>query len=552
MLAALRASTLGPLALAAGLCAGPATEREPVTSAAPETAVSDTAALDVLGYRISLELGTGSSFRAVAEITARVTTAGGRARFDLVGLVVDSTTVDGARAEYRREKGDLFVGLGRRAAVGDTIVVTVHYGGAPDDGLIIKRNIYDRPTVFADNWPNRARHWFPGIDHPSDKATVEFRVRVPARWSVVAVGRLVSESELPDGRRLWVWATDRPIPVYTMVLGAGELVERELGMVGCDDDAASCVRITQWTFAEDEETAARLFQRAPAIVAFFDSLLGPFPYEKLALVQSSTRFGGMENSSAIFLPERLNRRRSADGLLAHEIAHQWFGDAVTAREWPHVWLSEGFASYFENVFFELVDGDSVGAARRQGDEAHYLESGSVERPLIDEEPENLFEVLNANTYQKGAWVLHMLRQAVGDEAFFEGVRRYYRAHLHGTALSADLRQAMEEVSGQELGWFFDQWLERPGYPEVEVTAAWDGTARALRIRIAQIQQWPPFRFPLELEVEGEGYSLRRTVWVAERESRLEWQLPGAPVRIVADPENAVLGTTKVRRADERS
>ncbi|MGD2215450.1 MAG: M1 family aminopeptidase [Gemmatimonadales bacterium] len=540
-----RANSFGGFLLAACLSAAPAPD------ALAQSPVRDGSGrpVDALIYRIAVDVGPdAAAYRASAEITFRITIDGTeRVGFDFVGLTVDSVTADGAPAGHELTGERLLVELGRSAEAGDTVVVRVVYGGAPEDGLVFRNNRYGRPTVFADNWPNRARYWFPGVDHPSDKATVEFRVRAPREWRVVAVGELREVIDTEDGTKLWVWATDRPIPVYTMVLGAGELVERELGTSGCDVETSPCVSIAQWTYAEDEEQLLQLFRRAPEIVAFFDSLIGPFPYEKLALVQSSTRFGGMENSSAIFLTERVGRLDSADGLLAHEIAHQWFGDAITEREWPHVWLSEGFATYFTSVFFELVDGADVGAASRARSEGSYLRSDAVARPLIDAEPENLFRVLSANSYQKGAWVLHMLRSTLGDEAFFAGIRLYYADHRHGTALTADLQKSMEEASGEDLGWFFEQWLYRPGYPEVEVAHVWDPGEKVLRIHVRQIQYWGAFRIPLDLQAEGDGYSLRRTLEVQERESSFEWELPSAPQRVEADPENEILGPVHVVR-----
>jgi aminopeptidase N len=540
-----RANCVGVFVLAACLRAAPAVDTPAERPASGEPGRP----LDVLGYRIAVDVGPErQAYRASAEITFRLTVdRTERVGFDLVGLTVDSVTVDGARAHHELTAERLLVELGRTAAAGDTVVVQVFYGGAPEDGLVFSSNAHGRPTVFADNWPNRARYWFPGIDHPSDKATVEFRVRAPQEWRVVAVGELREVVDAEEGTRLWVWATDRPIPVYTMVLGAGELAERELGTSGCDVEASPCVRVTQWTYPEDEEHVLGLFRRAPKMVAFFDSLVGPFPYEKLALVQSSTRFGGMENSSAIFLTERVGRMTSADGLLAHEIAHQWFGDAVTEHEWPHIWLSEGFATYFTSVFFEMVDGDDAGVASRARSEESYLESDAVARPVIDAEPEDLFRVLSANSYQKGAWVLHMLRVSVGDEAFFAGIRRYYSDHLHGTALSADFQKIMEETSGKELDWFFEQWLYRPGYPQVEVEHSWDARESKLRVQVRQGQEWGSFRFPLDLKAEGEGYSLRRTFEVRDRESSFDWELPGAPQRVEADPGNKILGPVEVVR-----
>lgn len=505
--------------------------------------------IDVLGYRIDLRLEPEArSLSASAEITLRVVDADvATLPLDLVDMIVDSVKVDGAAAPFSRHETGLEVRPGRAASPGDTLVVEIFYHGSPSDGLYFQPDAYGRPTIFADNWPDRARHWFPAVDHPRDKAAVEFRVRAPEEWKVIGVGRLVSESGVGDGERVTIWATERPLPVYTMVVGAAVLAVRELGALGCTADAGRCVPIAQWVFPEDEERALRLFRRAPEMVAFYDSLIGPFPYEKLALVQSSTRFGGMENSSAIFFAEGVVRHSASDVIVAHEVAHQWFGDAVTEADWAHLWLSEGFATYFASVFYELADGATAADELRAVSEQRYLASGEVARPIIEPLPADLFRLLNSNHYQKGAWVLHMLRRVVGDEAFFAGIRRYYATHAHGTALSADLRRAMEEESGIELGWFFEQWLERPGYPQVEARTKWDGEAGVLSLELVQTQPWPPFRFPLDIEANGEGYRLHKTVWVERGEERVAWQLPGEPLGVVVDPSNRLLGTTKLVR-----
>ncbi len=405
-------------------------------------------------------------------------------------------------------------------------------------------------TVFADNWPDRARQWFPSIDHPSDKATVEFRVRAPAQWSVVGVGRQLSEELLDSGRKLTVWATDRPIPVYTMVFGAAELVVGNAGALGCEGPGRRCVPITWWMYPEDAPRGEELFGGAEAVTAFYDSLIGPFPYEKLALVQSSTRYGGMENSSAIFLYEQVSQAESVDGLLAHEIAHQWFGDAVTEREWSHLWLSEGFATYFSTVFFEFAQGSGAARGMRQRNKQGYMASPqAVASPVIGEQPDNLRDLLNANNYQKGAWVLHMLRRMVGDEKFFAGVRRYYAEYRHGTALTEDFQRIMEEESGEELGWFFEQWLYQPGYPQVEMRYTWDPSTRFMTMTLEQVQPGPIFKFPLQFEVffEDQNIMARHTVTMEARERVSHVALPYEPSRIVFDPRNDLLAAVVIVR-----
>jgi aminopeptidase N len=305
--------------------------------------------------------------------------------------------------------------------------------------------------------------------------------------------------------------------------------------------------VIQWVFPEDTANAGRLFARSPRMLAIFDSVIGAFPYEKLALVQSSTRFGGMENSSAIFFPERPLADGTARELtVAHEIAHQWFGDAVTERDWPELWLSEGFATYFASVFYEIADGDS--AARRVLDEAEVRYMSSAQdaiRPVIDSTIVNLFDLLNRNNYEKGAWVLRMLRARIGDRAFFGGIRAYYAAYRDSTASTDDFRRVMEKAAGQDLGAFFDQWLRRPGYPKVTVAARWNDAAGVLQLDVRQVQRWDPFTFPLEVEAVVDGRAQRRTLDVSARTERFAWPLPGAPRRLRADPRNLVLGPVEV-------
>jgi aminopeptidase N len=291
-------------------------------------------------------------------------------------------------------------------------------------------------VAFADNWPERARYWIPTLDHPRDKALVDFCLTAPRGWRLVAPGR---------AEPLRCYGERHAIPTYTMVLGAGEFTVSNHRPLIHDRDT---IPIQIWAYPEDSGFADSVpFRRATEIVETMERLVGPFPYEKLAHVESSTRYGGMENSSAIFYAEkRYVDRTMREGVVRHETAHQWFGDAVTAREWPHLWLSEGFASYFDAVIGAALDGDSVltGAMRRSAES--YFVSAVVDRPVVDTAEHDPMKLLNANSYQKGAWVLHMLRGLVGDSTFFRGIREYYRVYRDSTAVSEEFQQVMEQVA----------------------------------------------------------------------------------------------------------
>jgi aminopeptidase N len=435
----------------------------------------------------------------------------------------------------------------------DSYEVEVVYGGAVTDGLIARADSAGRWTYFGDNWPNRARHWIPSIDHPSDKATVTWRVRAPMRETVVANGKLMSRTAIGGGRTETVWRETQPIPVYTMVIAAAPLVRYDLGDTDCGMAALQrCVEQAVYTAPEQSNFMPGPFQRAPGIIEFFSHIIGPFPYEKLAHLQSSTRFGGMENTTAIFYADEPFRNHTmGDGVIAHETAHQWFGDAVTEREWAHLWLSEGFATYMAALWTRASRGDSAFKAEMAGIRTTVLEdSVSVTtRPVIDTAQTNYLALLDRNSYQKGGFVLQMLRAQVGEGAFFDGLRDYYKAHRNGTALTSDLRAAMEHTSHQKLDWFFDQWLRRPGYPVVTAYWAYDPAKHDVTIDVLQSAKYGTFRFPLTVAVvDSSGAEHRASLEmpaVADLGQRIHVPVSAAPDQIILDPDVELLAVLKV-------
>jgi aminopeptidase N len=296
-------------------------------------------------------------------------------------------------------------------------------------------------------------------------------------------------------------------------------------------------------FPQTVREAMSSFRRAVQMVEYYSGLVAPYPYRKLAHVQSSTRFGGMENATAIFYDEQsLAKGRDMEATVAHETAHQWFGNAVTPADWRDLWLSEGFATYFGTLFFEHADGIERLRERMEADRARVARAEAIGRAIVDTSQDDLFERLNANTYQKGAWVLHMLRGLVGDTAFFDGIRRYYRRYEHGTATTEDFERVMAEASGRDLGWFFDQWVRSPGLPRFRVTSRYDAARGAAEIVIEQTQRvsWPTFRTPLTIELRSGGSAARRTVEVDDRRETVRIPVATAPDVIRIDPDGWVL------------
>jgi aminopeptidase N len=518
--------------------------------------------IDVLHYEIELSLPNGAgAIAGWVEIEIQATAPVDHVVLDFTGLHIDGVAVDGAPAQgWVHDEGLLSVPV-PEAAAGETRTLEISYGGVPDDGLILGQTVHGAPSAFVDNWPNRTRFWLPSVDHPSDKATARITVHAPAAWSVIANGREASPSAPtpvdvrgPEvgPRRTWVYETDVDHPSYTLVVGGAEMVVDTLGFGACGKAPASpradgCVAVSTWLFPESAQRGGVSFRRAVEMVDFFSNLVGPFPYEKLAHVQSATRFGGMENSSAIFYSQQgIASGRDMEGTVSHETAHQWFGDSVTEEDWNHLWLSEGFATYFGALFFEHTDGPEALRTRMAEAKARYLASVDTARPVVDDRPD-LFGMLNRNSYQKGGLVLHMLRRELGDEPFFDAVREYYRIYRNATADTDDFRRVVEDVSGREMGIFFRQWLHAPGYPVLAVETETEADGLRIHIRQTQAAPSPHFHIPIDVAVTWEGGEFRETV--RSTGEMVTIRVPDAPAdaRVVLDPDGWLLH----RRAEGR-
>jgi len=503
--------------------------------------------IDVVHYDFTIVLpDTGSIIRGVSTMVVRARPERRDLAVDIL-LPVDSVTVNGARTTYSARDGGVVVPLGPAA---DSMQVGVYYHGAPSDGLIISRDPESRWQAFGDNWPNRARHWLAVVDKPGDKATVSWTIDAPTELTVVANGTRTdsARSAGQPWRTIWRWEERHPIATYLMVIAAAPLRRDPLPSTKClAREGGGCLEQTLYLAKDAKPGIPPAFNEAEGIVAFYSSLIAPFPYEKLAHLQSTTRFGGMENATAIFYADALFRSGTIrSSIVAHETAHQWFGDAVTESEWPHLWLSEGFATYFAELWAEHSRGRDTLVAHMRAIRAGLLADSVVvaRRPVIDTAQTDLMALLDANSYEKGGYVLHMARRLLGDSVFFRGLRGYYAGHRDGNATTDDLRRALEGASGRDLGWFFDQWLRRPGYPELDTHWSYDPREQRVYLEIAQRRRFGNYRLPLVVElVRKNGSKLRATVDVpAQQLSRIvvPIDLDAPPARVILDPDADLL------------
>lgn len=414
---------------------------------------------------------------------------------------------------------------------GDTLHTTIRYHGPVTDGLVFGTDPAGRRTLFADNWPDRAHRWLPIEDHPSDKATVTFHVEVPAGMQVIANGVRWKIDSLPRGKTVWHFDMKQRISTYGMVIGAGRLATTDLPDAACD---IKCVPVSVVTYPEDSAWAVNgPFKRAGEIVTWFSSLVGPFPYDRLSHVQSTTIFGGMENPTAIFYDTKAySSKKLSEETVAHETAHQWFGDAATEDDWHHLWLSEGFATYFGALWVRHVSGDTAFKRRMQEHRTAVINSKVTTRPIIDTAAKDLMGLLNTNNYPKGAWVLHSLRGMLGDSAFFGALRQYYLLYRDSTALTSDLVQVVNRVAGKDLTWYFVQALTQPGYPRLDVSYSLKKGKLAITVKQVQPAEWGMYRIPgLVIQVDGKPVKVdltgaTATVSVAMRKP---------PKQVVVDP-----------------
>ena len=476
---------------------------------------------DALSYEVQLALPDSGT-----RIQATVTTRWRLSNSDPIRIDLDTTytvsglSVDGRAVQWRRSGFQLYVPHGART--GSEVATRVEYDGTPADGLVIRGHGAAR-TFFADNWPDRARKWLAAQDHPGDKAPVRWTISAPEAFTVVATGVLSRVEPASSGRRTWHFAIEEPTPVHTMVVGAARLATAQVGRGGCP---ARCVPVSVVSYPADSAWAVNgPFKRGAEMIDLFTRLFGTFPYGELRHVQSSTIFGGMENSTAIFYSDKAwSAHNLGEGIVAHETAHQWFGDAVSQSDWHHVWLSEGFATYGA-ALWAGHNGGARALREAMDNNARTVRNAAVRnRPVLDTAETRLMALLNANSYPKGAWVLHSLRGIMGDSAFFRGLRSYYAQFRNGNALSRDFANVMNATVGRSLDWYFIQALTQPGFPVFTVKTGSRGDSVSVELEQVQDPGWGLYRMPgFVIDLGGK----RVTMEVTGKVTRGTFSKPGS-------------------------
>ncbi len=505
---------------------------------------------DALHYLISLRLDLDrKSFEGSTTVTVSSLRDGLEACvLDAEEFTVTSVVSDyGTPLKFEQSDKELKVVLPRPAKFGEIVTFTCAYGGRePRQGLKFVDETPENPRlVWSDSWPDNVHHWFPCFDYPNDKATSEIVATVKAGLKVASNGRLVGVFEDPAARTVtYHWSQDLPHSTYLIFLAAAPYVIVR--------DSYRNLPVNYWVYPQDEAKARPTYGKTPEMIAFFSQLFGyDYPWQKYDQV-SVPLGGGAESTSATAMTSRIMVSAadepdfSAIGIVSHELAHQWWGDLITLRSWGHAWMNESFGTYSDYLYFRHAMGDDEGAVNLQNKLAAYLREAHTRyiRPIVSDRYDKPEDVFDSHSYPKGALVLHMLRSILGDEIFFKTLSQFLHRYAFDAVDTADFIRSVKTVTGQNLDWFFDQWLFKPGHPMFDIRSEWDPARKAVRLKVAQVQDLakgvPVFRVPVSVKVVTAGQAKIHRVWIREREETFEFPAETKPLLVRFDATNELI------------
>lgn len=448
--------------------------------------------------------------------------------FDAVGITFASVTLEPARSplKYKTTRGKIIVTLDKPYSADTEIAIRFKYTATPKKGIYFiaeKRNedgIINPAQIWTQGEADEARHWLPSFDFPSDKAASEEFITAEKGETVVGNGEFVEQIPNPDGSITHHFRMSIPHPTYliSFVIGKYVKIEEKYGEIP----------LGYYVYPGRESIVPLAYGNTANYFRVFESLTGvDYPFNKYdQTIVAGFTFGGMENITATTMADSEIGyaqfeflRGNIGDLVSHELAHSWFGDNVTCRNWAELWLNEGFATFMEAAAREKLNGRED-YLRKIGSDATTFkvddENARGRFGLYNQTAQNTAALFDraAITYNKGGAVLHQLREQVGDAAFWKAINIYLNRHRFSSVTTPDLRRAMEETSGQDLGWFFDQWVYGVGHPKVNIQSQWDDAKKTLRLNVTQTHRAgglvpAAFRLPLEFEMKFPDGSLRR-------------------------------------------
>lgn len=485
---------------------------------------------------------------------------------DAKKMLIHTVRVNGKKTKITYDGSKLQIPLGRTFKKGEEYLVYIDYTSRPNEikdtegqAITSGKGLYfinplghntDKPRqIWSQGEPESNSAWFPTIDSPNQKTSQEIYLTVPDDFVTLSNGKLISQKSAGNGLRTDHWKQDKKHPPYLFFIGVGDFKITK--------DTWNGIPVNYYTEADYESTAQETYGMTPDMMTFFSNLYGyPYPWAKYSQITVRDFVSGaMENTSAVVHAEDANQKpgqlideNSWEDIIAHELTHHWFGNLVTTESWSNITVNESFANYSEYLWREHRYGKDHAEAHRLEDIKGYLNGEHHNKVLVRHSYEEIRDVFDAVSYNKGGYILHMLRSYLGDDAFFTGLQNYLKTNAFKTGEAHQLRLALEETSGKDLNWFFDQWYFGSGHPEIEANYTYNKSSKKLIIHLKQNQEGTLFQFPLAVDLYKGNQAIRKTIWVKAKKSQtLEIPFNSAPSLVVLNADQDLLCTLKEPR-----
>lgn len=452
---------------------------------------------------------------------------------DAEDMVIRRVRVDGDNVEFHHTGGKVHISLPRTIGWFDTINVRLDYSANPRVGTFFFKPDETYPDQPWQAWTQGEEednhHWVPLYDFPNDRSTFEVILTVDQKFKAVSNGELVSVIKNKDGTHTWHWRENFPMVAYLISFVVGEYEKVE--------DSYKNIPVNYWVYKENRRETSRSFGLTKDMMRVFNDLTGiPYPYEKYdQIIVDEFMFGGMENITLTHNTDRTMYDENAapdvssEGLVAHELAHQWYGNMLTTKNWENIWLNEGFATFLSRLYRHGKFGHDEGEYIRYGEMRSYFASNKRwERPTVHDKYYVPMDLFDGHVYAKGSLILSMMEDVLGKDSFWKAVKHYTKVNQYKCVETQDLKKSIEDVTGQNLDWFFKQWLYEPGFPKYDVTWNYSQRNKSVKLKIKQVQDGNYFKMPIKIKIDEEDH----LVWVEDEESLFEIPASRRPELVV--------------------
>jgi aminopeptidase N len=480
--------------------------------------------------------------------------------FDCADLTISSARVNGKDAAYELRDDKLRVNLAQPAKAGENFEVNLRYEGKPTTGLYFIFPDKDDPGRPKEIWTQGeaedTHHYIPIYDYPNDRTTTEMILTVPGNWLTVSNGRLLGVQDAAGGLKTWTWRQSLPVSTYLISFVAGEFKEKK--------DTWHNIPVAYYVPRGREDTIDSTFSHTKRMLDFFSERFGvAYPWEQYAQTAVDDFVAaGMENVSATTLSARdivhadlaAERSEAADNLISHEMTHQWFGDLVTCKDWTNTWLNEGFATFGATLWEEHYYGADAAAYRYWREQNDWMPSKELfSIPIVTRDINDSVEYVG-NVYDKAGWALHMLRERLGDGAFFRALKHYLEVNRLQNVVTADLVKAIEESTGTNVDPFFDQWIYGAGAPRFAVKSTYVAAEKKVSLNVKQTQKVEGriglFRVPIDVAITTTGGEKVFPVEVSKVEEIFSFPVDGPPLMVLFDKGDKILKSVDFQKSPE--